>query len=247
MSFREVQSSFIDYIRDPSRPLPVDTDARRMKIYRELFFNNIEGFVSNAFPVLRSLYRDEDWQALVQQFFVTHDCQTPIFVEIAGEFLQFLVEEYQPQESDPPFLLELAHYEYLELQVAVAKESTANRPLELINEDDLLVLSDCARVAQYVFEVQHISSDYQPDEPASRPQCFCVYRDEDDEVQFLALAPLTAQVLSMLQQGAGMTLAGVTDWCKSTFPQLEDSAIEQGVLPLLTQMAQKGIIQARIV
>ncbi len=246
MSFREVQSSFIDYIRDPGRPLPVDTDARRMKVYRELFFNNVEGFVSNGFPVLRSLYGDEQWQALVQQFFVTHDCQTPIFVEIAGEFLQFLITEYQPQDTDPPFLLELAHYEYLELQVAVAKESGNHQTLELINQDDLLLLSDCARVAQYAFEVQHISAEYQPDEPASRPQCFCVYRDEEDEVQFLALAPLTAQVLSMLHQSEGMTLDSIIEWCKSTFPQLEDSAIEQGILPLLTQMAQKGIIQARI-
>lgn len=246
MSFRQVQESFIDYIRDPSRPLPVDTDARRMSVYRELFFNNVEGFVSNAFPVLKSLYGRDNWLALVQQFFVTHDCQTPIFVEIAAEFLDFLINEYEANADDPAFILELAHYEYLELQVAVAQESESCQRLELITEDDKLVMSQCARVAQYAYEVQHISADYQPLEPASGPQCFCVYRDDDDDVQFLALAPLTAQVLSMLASADGMTLSGITAWCKSAFPQVQADAIEQGILPLLTQMAQKGIIRVSI-
>lgn len=100
MGFIEVQQQFMDYIRDPSLPLPEGIEPRRMKIYRELFFNNIAGFVSSAFPVLKSVYEDDQWQALVQQFFVSHDCKTPIFVEIAGEFLAYLQHEYQMTEHD---------------------------------------------------------------------------------------------------------------------------------------------------
>ena len=123
MGFIEVQQQFMDYIRDPSLPLPEGIEPRRMKIYRELFFNNIAGFVSSAFPVLKSVYEDDQWQALVQQFFVSHDCKTPIFVEIAGEFLAFLQHEYQMTEDDPVFMLQLAHYEWLELCVAVAPDT----------------------------------------------------------------------------------------------------------------------------
>lgn len=108
MDFKQVQQSFIDYIRDPQKPVPSGVPLERMQVYRELFFNNVMGFVSNAFPVLKSLYSDSQWQALVQAFFSQHDCKSPIFIDIAGEFLQFLQFEYSPAESDPPFMLELA-------------------------------------------------------------------------------------------------------------------------------------------
>ncbi|MCF1427609.1 MAG: putative DNA-binding domain-containing protein [Shewanella sp.] len=243
MSFQQIQSSFIDYIRDPSRSLPVDTDARHMKVYRELFFNNIEGLVGNAMPVLKSLYEESDWLALIQKFFTEHDCRTPVFVEIAGEFLDFLVNEYEPGELDPPFMLELAHYEYLELRVAVARDNAVCEHLDIICADDKLVLSPLARVAQYAFEVQHIGPDYRPTEPASRPQYFCIYQNEEQEVEFLSLTSLTAQVLSILADGQGWCLDDLVDWCKINFPALDASSIEQGILPLLTQMAQKGIIR----
>ncbi|MGI2260019.1 HvfC family RiPP maturation protein [Shewanella sp. GXUN23E] len=246
MSFQQIQSSFIDYIRDPSHPLPVDTDTRHMQVYRELFFNNVEGFVGNAMPVLKSLYEEPDWLALVQTFFAEHDCRTPIFVEIAGEFLDFLVNEYEPGSADPPFMLELAHYEYLELQVAVTRDNPVFVRLDIIAAQDRLVLSPLARVAQYAYEVQHIGPDYRPTEPASQPQYFCVYRDDMHEVEFLSLAPLTAQVLNVLADGRGWQISELTEWCKANFPSLDVSMIEQGILPLLTQMAQKGIIRKLI-
>lgn len=37
MSFIETQQRFMDYIKDPTMPLPDGIEMRRMKIYRELF------------------------------------------------------------------------------------------------------------------------------------------------------------------------------------------------------------------
>lgn len=50
MDFKQVQQSFIDYIRDPSRPLPADTDVRRMQVYRELFLIMCWDLCRTAFP-----------------------------------------------------------------------------------------------------------------------------------------------------------------------------------------------------
>lgn len=90
MSFVETQQAFMAYIRDPdNQPAPSGIESRRLKIYQELFFNNIEGFVSSAFPVLKSLYPATQWLALVRQFFVKHHCKSPYFLEISQEFLLF--------------------------------------------------------------------------------------------------------------------------------------------------------------
>ncbi len=243
MSFAEVQNEFMDYIKDPANPLPKGIEPRRMSVYRELFFNNVKGFVSNAFPVLETLYTEEQWNELIQTFFVTHDCQTPIFVEIAQEFLIFLQSEYEPKEYDPVFMLELAHYEWLELVVSVAQQQRQLKPL--VSEDiesAALSLSESAKVAQYSFDVQHISLDYQPVEPLETPRFFCVYRDQDEEVSFLRLTPLSAQVLSFIEHEAQTSFEAITSWLNQAYPQMEFADIQQGCLRLLRQMAEKRIV-----
>ena len=60
-SFIETQYQFAATIRDPeNKPAPDNIEPRRMTIYRELFYNNIEGFIANGFPVLRQITIDED-------------------------------------------------------------------------------------------------------------------------------------------------------------------------------------------
>ena len=97
-------------------------EPRRLRIYQDLVYNNIEGFISGGFPVLRSLYDDTGWHALVGAFIDQHRCHTPYFLEIGQEFLQFVMRDYRPGESDPPFLAELAHYEWVELALDIAEE-----------------------------------------------------------------------------------------------------------------------------
>lgn len=249
MSFIETQQNFMDYIKDPANPLPGGIEARRMKIYRELFFNNIDGFVSNAFPVLKSLYSEQDWQQRVQQFFVTHDCHTPIFIEIAQEFLLFLQTEYTATELDPPFMLELAHYEWLELVVAVAQDNAQQAIIDssTMNIDVLkaaaLSLSATAQIAQYTFDVQHISEDYRPETPTATPQFFCIYADFDDEVSFLQLNPLTAQVLAYISQFESVQYEELIGWLLETYPAMAHDVLAQGCLELIVQLSDKGIIR----
>ena len=246
MKFTDIQQSFMDYIRDPSKPLPDGIEPRRMVIYRELFFNNVNGFVSSAFPVLKSLYDEQAWLTLVQQFFVEHNCHTPIFVEIAGEFLAFL-QQYEMKDSDPKFLLELAHYEWLELVVATKQSSEQQQKLQA----DLLLsrplqLSVCAKVAQYQYDVQHISVDYQPIEPPSQPQFFCVYRDVEEEVSFLQLNPLTAQVLALIeqrtQQQTSIGFDEIIHELIGFYPHMHPDTMINGCVQMLKQMVEKGIV-----
>jgi uncharacterized protein len=70
VDFRIKQAEFAAYIRDPeNQRLPVDVKPQRMVMYRELFFNNINSFLSSNFPVLRKILNDDEWQALAQDFF----------------------------------------------------------------------------------------------------------------------------------------------------------------------------------
>jgi len=120
--FIRQQYAFAAHIRDPEHaPAPADIEDRRMAIYRELFYNNVEGFLANTFPVLRTLYKDDDWHELVRDYYAHHLSQTPLFLEIPREFLNWLENEHTSRPVDPDFLYELAHYEWVELALSISE------------------------------------------------------------------------------------------------------------------------------
>jgi len=100
-----------------------------------LFFNNLRGFFSNIFPVLTSIMGNERWLELIREYLQKHDSKTPLFHELGQEFLDFLQNEYESLANDPPFILELAHYEWVELAV---RDRAFRKCVELRR--------DCARV-----------------------------------------------------------------------------------------------------
>ncbi len=205
--FTQQQYAFAAHIRQPDRnPAPEGIEDRRLAIYRELFYNNVEGFLSNGFPVLRELTDDDDWHAMVRDFFANHRCHSPLFMEISREFLTYLEQERGERENDFPFLRELAHYEWVELALSVAESD----PGQIDDPDgDLLegipVLSSLAWPLCYQYPVHRISPDYQPDKPADQPVYLMVYRDGNDDVGFMELNAISARLFSLLQDDDTLT------------------------------------------
>lgn len=206
-SFKDLQYRFTAHIRDPkNNPAPEDIEDRRLNIYRELFYNNIEGFVSSSFPVLRSLYKDDDWHAMVRDFFIRHECHTPYFLEIAQEFIDYLQNERDQHASDFPFMLELAHYEWVELALEIDENEIDMQGID--SDGDLLaghpVISPLAWPLSYSYEVHKISADNIPDAPITAH--LVVYRNRDDAVRFMEINAVTARLLQLLSENE--TLSG---------------------------------------
>lgn len=243
--FQQLQYAFAAHIRDPERqPAPGDVDDRRMKIYRELFYNNIESFLSNGFPVLRSLLADEDWHAMVRDFFVRHRCHTPYFLEISQEFLRYLQNERPQCTDDMPFLLELAHYEWLELAVDVDPDEI---PLTGYDADgDLLaehpVLSPLAHVAMYEYPVHTISASHRPEAPGATPVCLVVYRDRYDQVRFMEINPSTVLLLELLQQEPALAGAAALHQVALQLQHPDPHQVLAAGRDTLAKLRQAGIV-----
>ncbi len=201
VDFRSKQDEFAAYIRDPeNNPAPVDVKEQRMTMYRELFFNNIEGFLSGNFPVLRKILNDTQWFALSQDFFAKHSCQSPHFSQIPEEFLDYLQNERNCSE-DFPFMLELAHYEWVEMALSIAKEDVAasNQYLDnLLNQH--IALSPLAWPLAYQYPVQKIAPAFLPLEAPEQPTFLIVYRNREDDVNFIEITPITYRLLEIIQE-----------------------------------------------
>jgi len=203
-AFTAHQYAFTAHIRDPERhPRPPGVEARRMNIYVELFYNNVEDFMASSYPVLRSITPDERWHAMIRDYFARHRATTPLFPEMPREFLHYLEHERAPDPEDPPFLYELAHYEWVELALAMADDEPV--PPGVDRDGDLLsgrpVLSPLAWPLAYRYPVHRIGPDFQPAEAGPAPTFLLVYRDAGDEVHFLEINPVTAHLLELIQAG----------------------------------------------
>ena len=209
--FQRLQAGFTDYIRDPEAYAPpAGVDRKRMDLYAELFFNGFNSHLSLNFPVLRGLYDDADWTDLVRDFMRRHRCRTPLFTEIAQEFLNYLEHERPglPQaESDPPFLWELAHYEWVELALYIADEKQERDGIDPNGDllDGLPVVSSLAWPLVYRFDVHRIGPDHRPQEPPEQPSHLVVYRQRDEDIGFIEINAVSHRLLQLLDGNRAMT------------------------------------------
>lgn len=203
LSFKDTQYQFAGHLRDPeNNPAPDNIEARRMTIYRELFYNNIEGFIANGFPVLREITADEHWHNMIRDFMVKHRCKTPLFHEISREFMAYLDNE-RDLSDDPVFIKELVHYEWVELALSVLDADPTPASIDA-NQDVLALqfkLSPLAWSLTYTFPVHQIGPDFQPQQASEKPAYLLVYRAVDDDITFLELNPVSARLIDLLNEG----------------------------------------------
>ncbi len=243
-AFIQRQYEFAAHIRNPAQnPAPADIEDRRMGIYRDLFYNNVESFLANGFPVLRKLMDDTDWHALARDFFASHHCHSPLFMEIPREFLTYLEQERGERAEDFPFLYELAHYEWVELALSIAE---TDNDIVAATQGDLLdgqpVLSPVAWPLSYHYPVHRIGPDFIPETADAQNTYLLVYRDSADEVGFIELNQVSARLFALLQEDAARSgreaLAIIADELQHPEPDTVINGGEQ----ILQEWQQRGII-----
>ena len=243
VDFRSKQDEFAAYIRDPeNNPVPADVKEQRMVMYRELFFNNIEGFLSGNFPVLRKILDDQQWFALAQDFFAKHPCKSPYFSQIPEEFLAYLQNERDSSE-DFPFMLELAHYEWAEMALSISKDDVGATIQDL---DDLLnrniALSPLAWLLAYQYPVQKIAPAFLPIEAPEQPTFLIVYRNIEDDVNFIEITPLTYRLLEIIQEHENSLAEDCLKQVARESNHSDPEIIIASGLQILKELAGKSII-----
>src|SRR5690606_34631831 len=197
-SLREQQFALSRHLRDPATVAPPEgIEERRLAVYRELLYNNLQGLLAGNFPVIRMTLGDEAWHALVRAFHAGHRCQTPLFTEIGREFVRWLERRLDEDAALPPWLPELAHYEWVELALQI---SDAQPPVEVdaiagpdpgqALLDGIPVVSPQAWALAYRWPVHRIGPEHRPSGPPEQPTLLLVRRDAQGEVRFAQLSPL---------------------------------------------------------
>jgi hypothetical protein len=244
-NLHSLQTAFAAHIRDPeNQTAPADVEDRRMDIYRQLFFNNINKFLSNNFPVIRQLYQDDAWLQLVRDFYREHRCHTPLFPELPKEFLRYLQQQRMNRAGDPPYLLELAHYEWVELALSLDENELdqirADREGDLMKE--VPVLSPLAWPLSYRYPVHRIKPGFEIDSPPDQATHLLVYRNREDRIRFMQLNDVSRLLLHKLLEDKGMTGHQLLTDIASDINHPQTSAVLDKGARLLRELLDKDIL-----
>ncbi|MFK5949003.1 MAG: putative DNA-binding domain-containing protein [Methylococcales bacterium] len=208
--FQQYQHRFVDYIRNPLKDgavpglLPVKSN-----IYAKLLFSKIEGSLDNCFPISCQLLGSECWQQLIKNFISEHQCKSPLYREIPDEFIDYLMND----QSDivlPEFIIELAHFEWMEL-VLETEKAMPSKPCFPMTDNILDItpmLNPVLHLLYYHYPVQNISSSnpyWKNWESRSKPYSQDVIilaglRDNNDKVQFIEINRVTAHLIELAQE-----------------------------------------------
>lgn len=243
--FQKIQYQFAAHLRNPEQnPPPHGIENRRLQIYRELFYNNVQNYLSNAFPVLRKLYSEDAWRAMMRDYYARHVSHSPQFYQMAEEFLRYLQEEHQTTDDDPAFLLELAHYEWVELNLGIAD---ADIDWAQIDKDgDLLaappVLSPLAVILAYQYPVHTIGPECIPQSPPDQPTYLAVNRDLSDKVHFLKLNAVTARLLGLIEEHPAHTGRQHLEQIAREMSHPNPQVVIDGGAQILTDLKSRDIV-----
>lgn len=244
-SFQQYQLAFTAHLRNPStQPRPKNVPIERMAIYKEIVFNNIFESVSACFPVAQQVLGKRLWLKLVKTFLREHAASSPIFREIPEEFLNFLMHAPSDiQQLLPPYLISLCHYEWIELLVATIPVSSV-ASTEKINRHGPLMSSRPAftptmQLLHYDYAVHQISRKNKPRQPASTE--LLVYRNQEDEVKFVALNPVTYRLILLLQKNPVTCKEALTSLATELNHPQPDTILQFGQA-ILEELKSQGII-----
>jgi len=238
--FQQYQLQFAGHIRNPDeKPRPARVSSKRMRVYTQIVFNNLESSVSACFPICKKLLGARRWKRLVREFFAQHQCASPLFRKIPEEFLQFL----QTAQDVPPYLYSLAHYEWVELAVSVDDVEVDEEKIDTDGDllDGIPVFVPAMVLLSYDYPVHLISPRNKPAERLAQPMHLLVFRDAEDNVRFIELNPVTARLLDLLQSKE-LTCHQALQQVAAELQHPDPQAVIQFGFGVLEDLTQQGVI-----
>lgn len=253
-----LQQQLADAVRKRHAQPVEGMPAERVAVYQDLVFNNVRGFIRSAFPVLRSIVGDAQWDHSIAAFLAHSQLDSPYFIDIPRAFYDYLAHHIAGHVTRhvtnqitndasqwPDFALELAYYEWLELDLyrrTGGLQPELATPQALSDHPDALwQLGQAVELVACRYPVHQLSPEYQPLVAPAEPTFLALYRTSQGKIQFMQLTAVSMAVLQLLQASP----QSVSELCQQLLPlvpNLTEQNLQAGVQQLLLQCVHLGLV-----
>ena len=243
-AFQTAQRALARHLRNPGEyPAPA-LPEERLAIYRNAVRHNIAEFMANNYPRLKDVLTLDAWNTLIDDYLAHHPAHTAAFARLPGEFLDFLHSRPKSPEH-PPFLEELAHFEWLENHLCcdarmLPDPATCDRAGDLLFDE--IIINPVHALVTYKFPVHAIDGTFRPDEAPPHATHLVAFRDWNFHFAVLDLNPLSRELFEAVSAPksppAGELLANFARRLGHTSP----NAVIQGGAEILARMRSRQLI-----
>lgn len=237
-SLATLQRRWADHVRDPAKTAPDGIEARRMAVYRRLCIDSLDTLLAGSLPRLQQHLGTSRWRDIVEHYYASHICHTPLFPRICGEFAAWLA--VQDTLALPGWAAELAHYESTQQSLHIEARD-GGRPLQRAPVgNDVLAVSPLVRVLGYQWPV-HEDGALEP-VLSTAPTLLVIQRLADFSLQTEKLSPLAYALLSVF----GDDSASVDEALQllSETHGVAADALRMACVPVLGELCAAGVLVA---
>lgn len=209
--FQKYQHQFVDYLRNPPKDKVVpEFLPQRSNVYAKLLYSKIKSSLDTCFPISSRLLGSIRWKHLIQIFIKDHQCNSPLYREIPDEFISYLMTE-KPLVVLPKFLIELLHFEWMELVLETEKPIKPENTLP--SKGDLLTIipaiNSVFHLLYYHYPVQNITAtdlhwknwDIRLAPYHEETIILAGLRDSEYNIHFIELNAVTARLIELILEG----------------------------------------------
>jgi len=243
-AFQSAQRALARHLRNPSEyPAPA-LPEERLAIYRYAVRHNIAEFLVNNYPRLKDAMTADVWNRLVDDYLAHHAAHTAAFARLPGEFLKFL-HSRRKRTDEPPFLEELAHFEWLENHLCcdervLPEPSTCDREGDLLRDE--IIVNPVHALVTYQFPVHVIDDTFRPHETPAHPTHLVAFRDWSFGFGVLDLNPLSRELFEAVSAPQSAPAGQILVDFAHRLGHASADAVIQGGTEILGRMRTRQLI-----
>lgn len=229
---------------------PEGASAERWNVYRRMVRMRIAEQIAHAFERLRAVAGEDRFRALVERYTAECPPRSNYLRDVPGEFLQFFEAHRDALARDlslPPFALDLARYEWAELDTAYSFEEVGAAEVGALDMARVPVLSPALRLVDVAYPVHRLGSDARDSELAREPFSLCLYRDaKTHDVEVLELTPVTFAMLALMAERS-LTLTEIVRNAADQVGVVVDAEFVEALSTLLADLIERGVLLGSLV
>ncbi len=215
------------------------TRQKGLDQYRRLIRNNIHNAMEQAFPIAYTVLSETQWDTLVDDFHAHHPAATPQVWKLPLEFYLFVAENNYVDKFSLPFLNDLLHFEWIEIEVHTMEDQV---PAPSRQEGDPLSDKIVVYPEYRMIRLKYPVHLYAAEEALHHPGNYFLltFRTRDFNVRFVDIPALHAFYFEQIAGGntVGEILKEVT---RSSNNILNIMELKQNILGFIKTMFSQNV------